>query len=155
MSNEGFFFSLLPFSTPLSVLSVCHICGLCGDVSLLRMDSPAQKRPYYIYILLHHSETQPAGLQSSGQKEREKAKKKGVGGWGGRREWKMGWGLNNVNKKQNKERGTAKDRGMNKEWSNRGRGSKDDKPVAVVEKQNWGKELRRHPEIACDSNIRR
>lgn len=152
MSNEGFFFSLLPFSTPLSVLSVCHICGLCGDVSLLRMDSPAQKRPYYIYILLHHSETLPVGLQSSGQKEGEKAKR---GGREGRRELKMGWGWNNVNKKQNKERGTAKDRGINKEWSNRGRGSKDDEPVAVVEKQNRGRELRRHPEIGCDSNIQR
>lgn len=53
MSNEGFVPppSLHP---SLSLLSMCHICGLCGDVSLLRMDSPAQKRPYYIYILLHH-----------------------------------------------------------------------------------------------------
>lgn len=53
MSNEGF----VPPPSPhpsLSLLSMCHICGLCGDVSLLRMDSPAQKRPYYIYILLHH-----------------------------------------------------------------------------------------------------
>lgn len=62
-----------PFLHPsLSTLSVCHICGLCGDVSLLRMDSPAQKRPYYIYILLHHSETMPAGLQNFGQREGEK-----------------------------------------------------------------------------------
>lgn len=69
MSNEGFFSP--PFLHP-SLSSVCHICGLCGDVSLLRMDSPAQKRPYYIYILLHHSETMPAGLQNFGQREGEK-----------------------------------------------------------------------------------
>lgn len=67
-------FSLLPFSICVLLLSVCHICGLCGDVSLLRMDSPAQKRPYYIYILLHHLETIPAGLQNFGQKKGEKAK---------------------------------------------------------------------------------
>lgn len=73
MWNKDFFFSLL-LCPILSLLSVCHICGLCGDVSLLRMDSPAQKRPYYIYILLHHSETMPAGLQNFGQKEGEKAK---------------------------------------------------------------------------------
>lgn len=36
-----------------SFLHVCHSCGHCGDVSLLRMDTPAQKRSYYIYILLH------------------------------------------------------------------------------------------------------
>jgi len=34
-------------------LHACHSCGHCGDVSLLRMDSPAQKRSYYIYILLY------------------------------------------------------------------------------------------------------
>lgn len=53
MSNEGFV-SPPSLHPSLSLLSMCHICGLCGDVSLLRMDSPAQKRPYYIYILLHH-----------------------------------------------------------------------------------------------------
>lgn len=46
------------------------------------MDSPAQKRPYYIYILLHHSETVPAGLAElwahrrgrEGSKEKKKRK---------------------------------------------------------------------------------
>lgn len=59
MSNEGFSPLSSPLSLPLSLslLSPCHICGLCGDVSPLRMDSPAQKRPYYIYILLHHEES--------------------------------------------------------------------------------------------------
>lgn len=66
----------LPSSTPLSVLSVRHICGLCGDVSPLRMDSPAQKRPYYIYILLHHSETVPAGLAELGTQKRERGQQK-------------------------------------------------------------------------------
>lgn len=66
----------LPSSTPLSVLSVRHICGLCGDVSPLRMDSPAQKRPYYIYILLHHSETVPAGLAELGTEKRERGQQK-------------------------------------------------------------------------------
>lgn len=66
----------LPSSTPFSVLSVRHICGLCGDVSPLRMDSPAQKRPYYIYILLHHSETVPAGLAELGTQKRERGQQK-------------------------------------------------------------------------------
>lgn len=73
------FFSSSFLHPSLSPLTSCHICGLCGDVSLLRMDSPAQKRPYYIYILLHHLETMPAGLQNLGQKEGRKAKRRARG----------------------------------------------------------------------------
>lgn len=69
-------FLLFPPSVSLSPLTVCHSCGLCGDVSLLRMDSPAQKRPYYIYILLHHLEAMPAGLQNLGHKAGGEAKRR-------------------------------------------------------------------------------
>lgn len=73
------FFPSSSLHPSLSPLTACHICGLCGDVSPLRMDSPAQKRPYYIYILLHRSETMPAGLQNLGQKEGGKAKRRARG----------------------------------------------------------------------------
>lgn len=143
---------LSSLSPPLSLSWVCAT-SVGSVVMFLCSEWIHQHKNVLIIFIFYYTTRKPCqlGCRALGKKRERRQK----GGREGRRELKMGWGWNNVNKKQNKERGTAKDRGINKEWSNRGRGSKDDEPVAVVEKQNRGRELRRHPEIGCDSNIQR